>query len=816
MALLGMAFATLVSSYANASEIEEVVVSARATEQSVRDIPVSVTAFGEETMENMALRDLEDLAAYTSSVDINRTSSGSGAQVSIRGISSSPGSLGIEQSVAIMIDGVYYPQARSINEGLFDTSQVAILKGPQALYFGKNATAGVLSIMTNDPGDELEISARVGYEFETKTTSAEAVFSTPISDSWGIRLAVQGNKMSDGWLENTAPDTIYNTFDAANGFAVTPQANPAPSDKWIPGEESFFGRLTLKGELNDRMTLRLKGSYADFEYNSTILSEQYECSTLGGAPHITLNGDFDPVTGWQRPSPAGSGECEQDRARGLNPVPPAIAATTKDLNRYGGDLGEDYESYSFTGDLDMEFENVFVKSILNYHKQNVGWVIDADGNAATSIFASEYNQFDNFSFETRAATMFDGPLNAVLGFYYQTTDRKFRQEVIFAGAENSAADPTNRFIAYDKTSQTDGETVSAYGEVVWDLAEQWQITAGARYIWENKDSQFTQPYVNPAFSGLFVQDRILADDRSFDDFVPEVTIRYQPSEDVTIYAAYKQGFKSGGFDNGAIDSTLNPDPVADITFEPEEVEGVEGGVKASLMDGALTLALDAYYYKYNDLQLNFFNSNVFAYRTLNAGAAETVGSEIQVAWTPGQVAGLTLTASVAYNDATYKEFIAPCVSGQSFSDGCNIGTPPVPFGNPTLMDQNLEGESRNLAPKWSGNLGFDYTMSIGNGLQLGFLGNMKWKTEYSLSEFIPSAIQDGYVWLDAAIRIGSESGRWQVSAIGKNLTDEYVVVGAGATAQTGGNTGTDAAYAADYTGNFLKPRTFELELSYQL
>jgi outer membrane receptor protein involved in Fe transport len=93
---------------------------------------------------------------------------------------------------------------------------------------------------------------------------------------------------------------------------------------------------------------------------------------------------------------------------------------------------------------------------------------------------------------------------------------------------------------------------------------------------------------------------------------------------------------------------------------------------------------------------------------------------------------------------------------------------------------------------------------------------MKWKTEYSLSEFIPSAIQDGYVWLDAAIRIGSESGRWQVSAIGKNLTDEYVVVGAGATAQTGGNTGTDAAYAADYTGNFLKPRTFELELSYQL
>ena len=244
-----------------------------------------------------------------------RISSGSGAQVSIRGISSSAGSLGIEQSVAVVIDGVYYPQGRVINEGLFDTSQVAIMKGPQALYFGKNATAGVISIMTNDPGDEFEVSARAGYEIETATTSVEGVISAPINDNWGVRLALQANKMTDGWLKNTAPDTAYTTFDAANGFAATPQANPAPSDTKIPGEELWYGRLTLKGDLNDRMTLRLKGSYADFEYNSMSLSEQYECSTLNGAPHITLNNDFDPVTGWQRPTPAGLGECEQDRAR---------------------------------------------------------------------------------------------------------------------------------------------------------------------------------------------------------------------------------------------------------------------------------------------------------------------------------------------------------------------------------------------------------------------------------------------------------------------------------------------------------------------
>lgn len=801
---------------ASADVIEEIIVTARAGEQSVRDIPVSITAFSEETMANMALRDLEDIAAYSSSVEIVRISSGSGVQMSIRGISSSAGSLGIEQSVAVVIDGVYYPQGRVINEGLFDTRQVVIMKGPQALYFGKNATAGVISIMTNDPGDEFEISARAGHEIETSTTSIEGVISSPINDNWGIRLAMQGTKMTDGWLRNTAPDTIYTTFDAANGFAATPQANPAPSDTRIPGEESWYARLTLKGDLNERMTLRLKGSYADFEYNSMSLSEQYDCSTLNGNPHITLANDFDPVTGWQRPTPAGLGECEQDRARGLNPIPPAVAATTKDLGRFGGDLGEDYESYSLTADFEVDLERVFLKNLLNFHKQTTGWIIDADGNEATNIFASENNKFENFSFETRAATQLNGPLNGVLGLFYQQTERKFRQEVIFAGAENSAADPTNRFIAYDKISETDGETFSAYGELIWDVSEKWRLTAGGRYIWENKDSEFTQPYVNPAFAGLFIQDRILADDTSYDDFVPEVTIRYQPNDEITIYAAYKQGFKSGGFDNGAIDSTLNADPIADITFKPETVKGVEGGIKASLLDGALKVELDGYYYEYKDLQLNFFNSNVFAYRTLNAGATEIKGSELQLSWAPAGVDGLALTGSIAFNDATYKDFIAPCASGQSFSDGCDIGTPPVPFGPPTLMDQNLDGEPRSLAPRWSGNLGFDFTRPIGNGLQFGLLANMKWKSQYTLSEFIPDAKQDGYVWLDAAIRISTQDGRWQLSAIGKNLTDKYILVGARDTAQTGGNTGTDAAYAADRLGLFLRPRTIEFELAYQL
>ena len=796
-----------ITGFAAAAEIEEILVTARAVDESVRDVPVAISAYNEEQLQRFAIRDLEDLAASLGTIEIARISSGSGAQIAIRGISSSPGSLGIEQSVALILDGVYFPQGRSINEGLFDAKQVAVLKGPQALYFGKNASAGAVVVTTNDPGPELEALGRIGYEIETKTTTAEAVLSTPISDTWGLRVAVQGSKMSDGYLRNVAGPTTYTTFDFANGFAPTAQENGAASDSWMPGEEVLSARVTLMGQLGDRTTLKLKGTYTDFEHNSTSLSEQYDCSTLGGTPHTNVPDPDNPGFLMPVANPLG-GECRQDQSRGLNPIPPTVAATSPDLNRFGGDLGEAYESYIFTADMETQLDRFLIRNILNYHSQKVGWVIDADGGASTAVFASEYNQFENFSFESRTATAFDTALNGVLGFYYQSTDRKFRQEVIFAGAENSAADPTNRFIAYDKESFTDGETVSGYGELIWDLSDAVQVTGGARYIWENKDSEFTQPYVNPAFSFLFVQDRVLASDKSYDDVVAELTMRYQPTDNITYYAAYKQGWKSGGFDNGSIDSTLNSDPIGDITYEPEEVDGVEGGVKAVFLDGALSLDFDVYFYKFKNLQLNFFNATTFAYRTLNAGAAETTGGELQINWAT-QVEGLTLSAAVAYNDATYKEFIAPCYGGQSFADGCNIGTG-------ALKDQDLSGEPRALAPKWRGNLGFNYRRPVGANLEFGLSGNLKVLDKYTLSEYITNAVQDSYALIDASVRLGSADGRWTLAVIGRNLTDEYVLTSAADTPSTGGNTGTDRAFQSDRYAFFKLPRTIAFEVSMRL
>ncbi len=130
---------------ARAGGPEEIVVTARKRQESLQDAPLSVSAISQERIEKMDVTSLEKIAALTPQFFVGRSSNGSGAQMTLRGIGSSSTSIGIEQSVAVIMDGVYYGQGRVLNEGMFDLAQIEILKGPQSLFFGKNATAGAIN-----------------------------------------------------------------------------------------------------------------------------------------------------------------------------------------------------------------------------------------------------------------------------------------------------------------------------------------------------------------------------------------------------------------------------------------------------------------------------------------------------------------------------------------------------------------------------------------------------------------------------------------------------------------------------------------------
>jgi len=718
-----------------------------------------------------------------------------------------------------MIDGVYFFQGRAINEGLLDVSQVAVLKGPQALYFGKNATAGVVSVMSNNPTDEFEASIRINNEFETSDRTIEGVLSIPVNERLGIRLAVQASEMKNGWIVNNAPPggDFYRTTDAAT-FEVRDYFNPTAEKHWSQ-EETRFARLTVAGDLSDRFSYNIKGSYARFEQGSPSGAlELFDCRTLNGTAHTSVAVDPQPPgrqTPLRMPVALPSADCVANGARGFNNPPPEIAATNRLLNQFGGKDGDLYESYSITGTFNHALDSIDLQAVLNYHDQTARWVGDQDATAVTAIFAGERNTFDNLSGEFRAVTRFDQPLNFVFGAYLQQTDRYFNQVVNFAGARNTAADPNDEFSAYDKISETEGETRSVYGEAIWNVTDRWQLTTGVRYIHETKDSFFIQPYVNPFFVGLFTPfdpadpTTIAAADQKFTKFIPEATLRWETTDDLTLYVAYKEGFKSGGFSNSAILGNISGS-VDDFIFDPEEVRGAEIGARMSLLGGSMLLSADAFYYKFEDLQVDFFNSAQFAYVTSNAGGSVTRGAEVQVDWaTP--MDGLSVSGSIGYLDSYFTDFTSFCFTGQTLAEGCVLPA----GGVETDAVQNLKGNTRPNAPTWSGFVALDYERPLTERLVFGVTANMQFKSAVKLISTDPVPEQGAYQTYDANVRIATSDGKWQLAFIGKNLTDKYVLRSAGAVPGTGGNTGTAEGFRSDLQGVAIRPRQLELEATWR-
>src|SRR5690606_22873656 len=276
------------------SGLTQIVVTARRREESVQTIPVSVQAISAEEIQQRDLTSLEKIAASTPNFTIARASNGAGAQMTMRGIGSSATSIGIEQSVAVVVDGVYYGHGRVINEGFFDLARAEVLKGPQSLFFGKDATAGVISLTTADPGPDPEFIGRVGYEFAGEKAYAEAIISQPLTDDLGLRVAVRGSRMWGGYYTNIQEANPYPTFDVATGVTTAHVAQPAAKDQ--PQERELIGRVTLKYEPDDRLTVNLKASGS---YNRTI-GNGWNYSAIncpGGqsaiAPNYPCDGGFD-------------------------------------------------------------------------------------------------------------------------------------------------------------------------------------------------------------------------------------------------------------------------------------------------------------------------------------------------------------------------------------------------------------------------------------------------------------------------------------------------------------------------------------------
>ncbi|QUD90396.1 TonB-dependent receptor [Phenylobacterium montanum] len=788
------------------NSLEEVIVTARKKDENIQNVPVAVTALPAKVLDRYALTSVEKIAATTPELKVVRGNSGSGADISLRGVGTSFTSVGLEQSVAVDVDGVYYGQGRVINEALFDMKQVEVLKGPQALFFGKNATAGVISFTTADPTPTLTGMLRASYEFTANQPTIEGYLSGPITDRLSVRLAIQYSDMLGGYVKNLAPATTYTTLDVSNGFAASVHNVPAPT-RDAPQEKDLVGRFTAKYRVSDALTDTVKATLDQYR----VVDATWNSLTF-----------FCPL-GARQTDP---GEpCGKNYNVYQNPLPPEIARTNSIAGRHGGQLYQDYDSEAVSNDLKYEGSKLSLDWVTGFHHFINYFLGDYDltgaVNAPAGTWGIEKSEYQAFSTELRGQTKFAGPVNLMGGFLYQSTQLNFNQFVIFPGGLSDLSLHTNdEYATVEKRSRTNGQTWSGFGQVIWDIAHDWNFTAGARYTHETKDSYFIQPYVVAPYQGVFRQydptnpASFIGANQSFDNTAPEAALTWKPRSNLTLYAAYKTGYKSGGFSGSALNSAIANTTEKELAFKPETVKGFEGGVKSTLLNGALRLNADAYDYTYDNFQVDFFDSVHIDYVTKNVGKLETRGFEVQADWAPEQVQGLLINGALAYNNAFYKSFPdAPCYGGETIAEGCSLeaNTHSSSFGQ---LVQNLTGVTAGQAPMWTGTLGVNYERDLPGNLKFGVSGNAQFSSSYHLSQFgYAFDHQAAYATFDASLRLGDQKGRWEVALIGKNLTDQFILTSGLDVPSTGSGTGTANGVHSDLGGTPMLPRTIALQFT---
>jgi len=739
--------ASAASSGPSIGGLEEIVVTARKRDERLLDVPVAITAISGDELARSGATDLVKIGHMLPQVRFEKVGGGgSGATFAIRGIGSASGDKGIEQTVAVNIDGVQSSRGKLSVLSMFDVQQIEVLKGPQALYFGKNSPGGVVAVKTVNPGDKFEGYARAGYEFESRERFIEAAAGGPLSETFGARLALRASKM-DGWLKNDAQ---------AGPDPFRPGGTTNPGNDRIPGSKEVLGRLTLAWKPSDSLDANFKLFAADVKENNEYGAGEVRCSSAYTQP-----------TSYGVPDP--NGDCRVDGHTSWGGLPEALSGAGWPGSR-DGDPYQDTKAVFTSLKVDYRAEKFTITSLTGAYRFNSKGFDNYDGTVYARLPGYTHEKTRQLSQELRVASNFDGPFNVSAGGYYETTKRD-SGGIGGAGANTpDARNGQNQLWTREETGH--GKTYSLFGQVDWKITSELVLSGGARWTEENKRLRTSNIFVNqsqmlsptlPARAIMLPEGVVLRPRRSDDNVSPEASLTWKPQENLMAYIAYRSGYKSGGLSSTSVLGRAATE--TNLQFKPEKAKGGEVGMKGEFLDRRMMVAATVYRYKFTNLQSTSLDAGPPAQFLLkNAGAARTTGFEItsQLRATND----LTLNGSFAYNDGKYTSFPgASCYSGQTLAQGC------------TPQGQDLTGHQLPYNPKWSGSFGFSYDTAITDALKLGVDGSAAYSGAYwANTTENPLARQADFWRINAIIRVHDADDRWELAVVGRNLTNERYAV----------------------------------------
>lgn len=730
--------------------LNEIVVTARKQSESLIDVPVAVSALGSEDIARYNTTNFTRLAESIPQVTVQTTGGGgSGAVLTVRGIGSSSQDTGLASTVSVNIDGTQVSRGRIITAGFFDVDQVEVLKGPQALFFGKNSPAGVISLKSAGATKDLQGFVRAGYEFEANQRYVEGAISGPISDTLGFRIAGRASKM-DGWMDLSGQVFTLPT-DPLFPHAPVPFANS-------PRSREFLGRLTLDWQPTDEIRAVLKVFATESkDKTGTNSTTEIKCANPNGNPVA-----FDFATGV--PLVDMADDCRINGRRTNASLGEARAADFP--NARNGDPYNDFKAVLASLNTTYEGENISLTSVTSYYKFTNKFFDNFQFSSPGNFWAYNKSESRNFAQELRLQTSFDGAINGMIGGFYESERFPFRQNVNLVPL---GLDPvTGRFDSFSGLWNSSSKTYSAFGQLTIDILENLQLAGGARYTSQSYRTMGGNDYVHGVFAG-FGFSRAAGDyitGKSSDDNVsPEATLTWHPTPDTTLYAAYKTGFKSGGYaQTNLVTQAFTEDT---IRFSPEKVKGFELGAKGRFFDRKLQLTAAAYRYKFSNLQVQTFDAATISNQIRNAASARTTGIELEAKFQASPE--LQLHGAASHNIAKYLSYPdAPCYAGQAAPQGClTVSGSPV---------QDLSGRRLARAPKYNFSGGFIFDTPLTAGLSLGLTGDVRHVSSYNSSETLnPVGLQKTYTLLNASVRLRGDDDRWELALIGQNLANKYYI-----------------------------------------
>lgn len=577
-----------------ASGEEEVIVTAQKRSQRLQSVPMAISAYGETFLEDRQVDTVDDLIKYTPGMS-GQALGPNNPRIPVRGISGNDFGTGSEATLGIYVDEVYAGRITGNVQDLLDVARVEVLKGPQSTLFGRNSTAGAISITRIKPDFEYSGSLKASYgSFDTY--SIQGAGTLPVSETLSLRLAGKFRD-GDGYADNLVNDLSFPQNRLSSGRAAL---------LWAPNSDV---EVLLQIDGND------------------------------------TEGTFLPY--------------KADRARSLLPLPAVPGETNDPFDdniaqNLDPSLSRD-DRTAWNASLNVTWninENLTLTSVTGFRTFDVHFGSDDDGSATTALHLFQDEKSDSWSQEFRL----NGEQGSWRWFAGATVYRE-ESSVFFAADYDldlllGIPTPPSTFGVIREEGTADGETngFAFYVDATFDLTEKLSLTAGLRYAQDDKKFELVIPD-NPTLQFLGSPNLFFVPstggaraflDADFDAWTPRLILDYQANENLLLYASISRGYRPGGFDTFSFKEPFNP----------EFVWSYEVGAKSTLFGGKATLNASAFYYVYDDLQVLVPEFGTTVVR--NAGAAKGYGLELQL--NAELTEGLDVFAGLALLNAEYEEF----------------------------------------------------------------------------------------------------------------------------------------------------------------